>query len=113
MERAVQALGLNEQERALYQHHLNNLNGPGGVDNADGSRSTVRQMAVGIDGKTYNLPTVWNGKVLPPKEAIAQAEKIGFDKFPFYDSEAEAEGRYQAMHGLMEDDTATYLAGRK
>jgi delta 1-pyrroline-5-carboxylate dehydrogenase len=43
------------QERSLYQRHLTNLTGPGGVDNPDGSRSTLFQATVDHDGKTYAI----------------------------------------------------------
>ena len=67
MAAAHQAMNLSPQEQALYQRHLDNLKGPGGVDNPDGSRSTLYQTSVDIDGKTYNLPTVYDGKILTEK----------------------------------------------
>jgi hypothetical protein len=56
LEAADKTLNLTPQERALYQRHLTNLNGPGGVDNPNGSRSTLFQMSFEQDGKTYNIP---------------------------------------------------------
>lgn len=106
------ALKLTPQEKALYRRHLKNLTGPGGVDNPDGSRSTLFQTTVEADGKFYTVPTVWDGKILPPKEAVDRAAKEGFDKFPSYASEKEAEDRYQQLHGYMEKDTQSYLRSR-
>ena len=106
-------MGLTPQEQALYQRHLTNLTGPGGVDNANGSRSTLYQTSVeGPGGRTYNIPTVWDGKILPPAEAIRRVAEIGWDKFPSYGSEDEAEARYQQMHNYMERDTGDYLRSR-
>ena len=93
--------------------HLTNLYGKGGVNNPDGSRSTLYQMTAEINGKTYVLPTVWNGQILSPQQALQQAQQYGLDKFPSYGSEQEAEARYQQMHNYMERDTETYLAGQK
>lgn len=104
---AKEQLQLNEQESALYQRHLGNVAGPGGVNNPDGSRSTLYQMTAESDGKFYNVPTVWDGKILPPDEAMKRARAQGLDQFPSYPTEAEAESRYQAMHGFMEKDRAT------
>jgi hypothetical protein len=105
------AMNLTPQERDLYQRHLTNLYGTGGVTNANGSRSTLFQTSFEQDGKTYNVPTVYDGKILPPREAVDRAMKEGLDKFPSYGSEAEAEARYQKMHDFMEKDTTQYNKG--
>jgi hypothetical protein len=107
---ARQKLNLNPQEVALYQMHLSNLYGRGGVDNPDGTRSSLFQTSVEIDGKTYNIPTVWDGKILPPEQAIARAQEYGFDKFPSYSNPEQAQSRYDAMHDYMEKDTKAYQA---
>ena len=113
LEAANEAMSLSKQERDLYTRHLNNLYGNGGVDNPDGSRSTLYQSTVnGPDGKVYSIPTVWNGKILDPKDAVARVEKEGWDKFPSYDSVEEAESRYQEMHKYMEKDTERYFQSK-
>lgn len=101
---------LTPQEQALYQRHLQNLYGPGGVDNPDGSRSTLYQMSTEIGGRVYNLPTVYDGKIVTPQEAVQRAQAQGLNTFPSYGSEQQAESRYQQMHGYMEKDTGAYLA---
>lgn len=120
------ALNMTPQEQALYQMHLGNLNGPGGVDNPDGSRSTLYQSVQEHNGKFYNVPTVWNGKRevekytrpdgtvmdVPNKTALANVEKMGWDKFPSYATPDQADARYDAMHKFMEADTAAALARR-
>lgn len=110
LQEANQAMGLTPQEQALYQRHLTNLSGSGGVDNPDGSRSTLFQASVEHDGKVYNIPTVWEGKILPVPEAVRRVEAEGWDKFPSYANEAAAEARYQQMHSFMEKDTQDYFA---
>lgn len=104
------AMKLTPQEKALYQRHLTNLTGPGGVDNPDGSRSTLFQATVDHDGKTYAIPTVWDGKILPVDQAVERVRAEGWDKFPAYKNPEEAEARYQKMHGFMEQDTASFKA---
>lgn len=111
-EAAKTEMNLTPQEQALYQRHLTNLSGPGGVDNADGSRSTLLQTTIEANGKTYNIPTVWGGKILSGQEAIAKAKAEGLDKFPSYPDEATAEARYQQMHAYMEKDTGSFLRAR-
>ncbi len=104
---------LSDQEKALYKRHLKNLTGSGGVDNEDGSRSSLYAFSVGIDDKTYMLPSVWKGKILPQEEAIKMAEKEGLDKFPSYDSQEEAAKRYKEMHEYMDKDTKRFLDMRR
>ena len=109
---ADQAMRLSPQEDALYRRHLSNLYGKGGVDNADGSRSSLYQATIGVDGKHYSIPTVWDGQVLPPRQAADQVDRIGWDKFPAYATPDEAASRYDQLHGFMERDTSDYLRNR-
>lgn len=109
---AMKALNMNEQEQGLYQRHLKNLWGKGGVDNPDGSRSSIKNITAEFSGKTYVLPTVWDGEILGTDDAIARAKKEGLSKFPSYDSEEEATNRYDAMHDYMEKDTAAYMKSK-
>lgn len=110
MQRAVEDLKLTPQESALYQRHLDNLWGPGGVTNPDGSRSTLMQIGFDQDGRTYNVPSIYEGKIVQPREAIERARVLGLDTFPSYPSQQEAENRYHAMHHYMDQDTGDYFA---
>lgn len=105
---ADKELKMTPQENDLYTRHLRNLLGPGGVDNEDGSRSSLFASTVGVGDKTYVIPTVRDGKILEPEAAIAAAEKEGFDRFPSYANEEEANARYSKMHDFMEKDTKNY-----
>jgi spore germination cell wall hydrolase CwlJ-like protein len=129
---AQSTLNLNPQERALYDRHVNNLNGPGGVDNPpdennpQGSRSTVYVAVQEHNGRFYNIPTVWNGKRevekytrpngtsldVPNKAALDNVEKAGWDNFPSYRTPEEADARYAQMHKYMDKDTAAYMSGK-
>jgi hypothetical protein len=104
---------LTPQERGLYERHLRNLNGPGGVDNPDGSRSTLYQTTVNIGGKETLIPRVWDGKILSVDDSVRRAKGEGIHNFPTYGSPEEAEMRYQKMHEYMEKDTKFWLGRRK
>lgn len=113
LEQAIKTMKLTPQEEAMYRLHLSNLYGPGGVDNPDGSRSTLYQVGfTADDGRTYNVPSVYNGQILSPDNAIARAYSSGLGQFPSYSSPFEAENRYQRMHGYMERDTNAFLRNR-
>ena len=122
---ADKALNLTPQEKALYERHLTNLSSAGGVDNPDGSRSTLYQSVQEHNGKFYNVPTVWDGKRetkkytrpsdgevfdVPNAKAMENINKVGWDKFPSYSTAAEADERYEQMHKFMKLDTAEHLA---
>jgi hypothetical protein len=100
----IGSLNLTPQENYLYQMHLKNLLGPGGVTNFNGSRSTLRQMSTNIGDRVYNLPTVWGGRILPPDQAVQQAQQAGIQNFPSYATSDEAEARYQQMHEFLDQD---------
>lgn len=91
------------QEIYMYQHHFNNLR-KGGVRNDDGSISTYRSIGVGINGRYYMLPTVWDNQILEDEEAIKRAHQAGIENFPSYESEEEGENRYQQLHDFMSTD---------
>ena len=102
---AMSALGMTPQEQYLYSHHLDNLWGPGKVVQPGGETSTVLQTVVtGPDGKYYNIPIVWNGQVLPQRQAEERAAAVGWDKWPSYPTPQAADDRYEAMHAYMEKD---------
>lgn len=109
MEKAHNELQLSTQEQDFYKRHITNLNGPGGVDNPDGSRSTVFAAQVEIDGKHYVIPTVRDGKILPVDQAVDLAAKEGLNKFPSYDTAEQASQRYDELHKYMEKDTKAYM----
>jgi hypothetical protein len=104
---------LTPQEQFLYQHHKQNLEGPGKVMNADGSISTIKNITIESNGRTYIIPTVWNGKFLSNQDAIKQAQAVGLEKWPSYGSEEEADARYNQLHAIMEKDVEAYRAANK
>ncbi|MGZ3639404.1 MAG: hypothetical protein ACXVCX_16365 [Ktedonobacterales bacterium] len=114
LSRAMAAMNLTPEEQALYLRHLANLYGSGGVDNADGSRSSLYQVGfTADDGRQYNVPSVYDGQILSPDNAIARAMQSGLSQFPSYASPFQAENRYQQMHNYMDADTGAYMKGRR
>lgn len=120
---ATEKLNLTPQEQQLYRHHLDNLWGSGGVNNDDGSRSTVYSTVEQHGDLFYNVPTVWNGQIetekwtradgqvfdVPNKTALANINQVGWENYQGYPTPKEAEDRYDAMHQYMERDTDEYF----
>lgn len=102
---AMNALSPTPQENNLYQTHLANLR-TNPVRNPDGSVSTLKQTTFEEDGRTYNIPTIWDGAEHDPNIAWARAKKIGLANFPSYNSDQAAESRYQQMHDAMAKDVS-------
>lgn len=80
------------------------------VKNPDGSVSTERTMTVEVDGKHYNIPTMYGGKEVSPDEAFQIARQNNFtDKetgkaFTAYTSQQEAEAAAQARSAALASD---------
>jgi hypothetical protein len=111
MAEAHAAMNLTPQEKFLYQTHLDNLQGTGKVVHPNGSISSLLQMTFDKGGRTWSIPTVWNGQALPPDAAISMAEQTGgLERFPSYASGDEAEARYQQLHDYLGQDTADWIA---
>lgn len=109
-EAANKALQMTPEEQAMYQRHLTNLWGNGGVNNPDGSRSTLYQVGfTGPDNRQYNVPSVYDGQIISPDAAIARAKQDGLAQFPSYPTPEAAEERYGQMHGYMDKDTGDYM----
>jgi hypothetical protein len=113
---AIQELGLNQQEQNLYRHHLNNMAATGGLgvpNKQEGGRSTVLQANVrGPGGRYYDVPTVWDGKILPPMEGVRKAvASQGWDYWPSYATSDEADARYMQYHQYMEKDAPEFWTG--
>ena len=105
MRSASESLDLNGRERKLYERHLKNLWGSGGVTGEMGNRSTLMATTVGFGGRTYLIPTVWDGKILSDEQAILRAKREGLRNFPQYRSVEEAQARYSKIHDYMDMDT--------
>jgi len=79
--------------------------------NPDGSFSTEETITVGFGDRYFNIPTIWNGKRVDEKDAIARAlESLRaggiFPNFPTL-GEAEAAAVARTKHiGLLRGDEA-------
>ena len=104
--KAAEALKLTPEEKHLYQHHLENVARNKTVPMGDAT-ATIRQISVDHNGRTYNIPTVWDGEILTNHEAMIRALKEGgWKAWPSYKSVKEAEDRYQLMHDALASDVA-------
>lgn len=95
-------------EESLYWHHRGELAG-GGVQQPGGERSTLYQAALpGPGGRSYNVPTVWDGQIVTTDEARDRAAGQGW-RFPSYATPDAADLAYEArVHPRAAADTARY-----
>ena len=107
---AAASLNMTPQELNLYLHHRNNLaklDKGGGIRTPEGVE-TVRQISTeGPDGRTYNIPTIWNGRELKPHQAVEMALKFSkgdWHYWPSYPDVPTAESRYGQMHKIIAQD---------
>jgi hypothetical protein len=86
----------------LTEHHLNNLANDTAFENTDelgvrdGVISTIRTLTFEQDGKTYVVPTVFDGKILDNDDAIARAMRDGV--YEVFNTLEEAEDFDRKIH---------------
>lgn len=83
-------LNMNDREDRLVAHHYRNIATGNSKLNDDGSLSTIRSASVGIDGRTYVIPTIWEGEIVDLGTAVglAKASEGGLSAWPnFPDTE--------------------------
>lgn len=61
----------------------------------------------------YNIPSVYNGKIVTPDQAMQFANQQGWHNFPAYPTPQAAEARYQQMHTYFDQDVQNYLKKNK
>jgi hypothetical protein len=84
------SINMDDRDDRLVAHHYNNIATGNSVLNENGSLSTIRSTSVGINGRTYVLPTVWEGKIVDIETAINNAKNAegGLSSWPnFPDTE--------------------------
>lgn len=105
-------LRLNKRETRLYERHLDNLYGSGGVDDGLGGRATLLSDIVSEGGRYYIVPRIWDGEVLKKDEALKLARKESLRRFPAYSSKAKAEARLRDIHEYMDMDSEVWLSAQ-
>lgn len=100
---------LSPQEQNLLEYSRNNMRKGTTMDNNGDTTSVYITGIEGPDGRQYNVPGYADGKLLSPQEMQANAEKTGWDKYPSYATEAEAEAAAQKVHKYVEQDNTKYL----
>ena len=94
---------MTPQEMYMYQHHWDNIQ-KGGVRNKGGI-SSYYSITHPYNGRFYMLPTVWDNKIVSPKEGVRRSMEAGIENYPSYPTAKQADDRYMELHKLMELDT--------
>lgn len=81
------------------------------VQNPDGSHSNVRTMTVGINDRTYVLPSMVGGKQLEEEDAIRLAERRGLRNYPSFATHDKAEQWIEQNHGSQDPEANAPMQG--
>jgi hypothetical protein len=97
------------KEAALIEYHRDNLRNGTYLDKG-GDISTVYITGVtGPDGKVYNVPGFWDGKLhTDVGEITDHAASLGWDKWPSYANGKLADAAAERDHKIVESDTTKF-----
>lgn len=99
---------LSPSEKNFVDYHRRNL--AVAPLEQEGALTTVRGMVNRVDGGEMLHPSYIHGRVAPPSEARAWATHSGIE-FPVYPDALTALAREQALHEIIDADTARYKRG--
>ena len=103
----------SKKELSLLKYHRDNLKNETYLDDKQGL-TTINIMGItGDDDKIYNVPGYANGKRLTEDQARDRAKKIGFNKFPAYDTGKASNVAARKLHKTIEDDGRKFMSSMK
>jgi len=99
-------LNMNDREDRLVAHHYENIATGNSKLNDDGSLSTIRSASVGINGRTYVIPTIWGGEQVDLETAVglAKASEGGLSSWPNFDDSPEGIAKSGAYDKKIHED---------
>jgi len=62
------------------------------------------------DGRIYNVPGYFDGKIQSDQDAAARARNIGWDKYPSYENGEQADRAAQKLHKIIEQDGTEFMS---
>jgi hypothetical protein len=101
------ALSLSPEELNALNYHRGNLAPGKYLPQENGGITTFYGARMSVPEGVMYYPTYWEGKILPPQDALEKARGSGI-KFPVYKNDKEAAKRESVIHGIMNSDTAAF-----
>ena len=103
----------SKKELSLLKYHRDNLKNETYLDDKQGL-TTINIMGItGDDDKIYNVPGYANGKRLTEDQARDRAAKIGFNKFPAYETGKASNVAARKLHKTIEADGMKFMSAMK
>ena len=103
----------SKKELSLLKYHRDHLKNETHLDDKKGL-TTINIMGItGDDDKIYNVPGYANGKRLTEDQARDRAKKIGFHKFPAYDTGKASNVAAGKLHEVIEEDGMKFMSAMK
>ncbi len=101
---------LNDKEQGLIDYHRSVLANKQHMIK-DGALTTIWITGVTnpADGRIYNVPGYFDGKIQTDAAAQARAKELGWDRFPSYDSGDQANNAAREMHKIIEQDGQNFM----
>ena len=78
----------------------------------DGALTSIYIVGVTnpADGRIYNVPGYFDGKIQSDKNAADRARSIGWDKYPSYENGEQANRAAQKLHKIIEQDGVEFMS---
>jgi len=103
----------SKKELSLLKYHRDHLKNETHLDDKKGL-TTINIMGItGDDDKIYNVPGYANGKRLTEDQARDRAKKIGFNKFPAYETGKASNVAARKLHEVIEEDGMKFMSAMK
>jgi len=101
---------LSDKEQALIDYHRSILANKKHMIK-DGQLTTIWITGVTnpADGRIYNVPGYFDGKIQTDAAAQARAKEVGWDRFPSYENGEQANNAAREMHKIIEKDGQTFM----
>ena len=102
---------ISDKEQNLIKYHREVLANKDHMIE-DGALTSIYIVGVTnpANGRIYNVPGYFDGKIQSDKNAADRANSIGWDKFPSYESGEQADRAAEKLHKIIEQDGVEFMS---
>jgi hypothetical protein len=102
---------ISDKEQNLIKYHREVLASKDHMIE-DGALTSIYIVGVTnpANGRIYNVPGYFDGKIQSDKDAADRASSIGWDKFPSYENGEQANRAAEKLHKIIEQDGVEFMS---